>query len=196
MSRQLTLMASLAGLIFLLGSGPSVPSTPLAQGKDAKEESKAKFVGVANCKLCHSEDATGNQYEHWQKSKHANALKTLSSPEAKAVGAKLGVANPDKDIKCLKCHVTGAEAPKSQKARTFKDSAGVGCESCHGAGELYAKKEVFDQGKEAAIKLGLIEPTEQVCLKCHNKESPSYKEFDFKKSFEEIKHPNPKKEKK
>jgi hypothetical protein len=192
------MLAGFAALLFLLFAGLSPRPSP-AQGKDAEKNPKAlakpKFVGVANCKLCHSEDATGNQFAQWEKSKHANALKVLSTPEAKAVGAKLGVANPDKDIKCLKCHVTAAEEPKSQKMRTFKDSSSVGCESCHGAGEHYAKKEVFEQGKEAAIKLGLIEPNEEVCRRCHNKESPSYKEFDFKKRFEEIKHPNPKKKK-
>jgi hypothetical protein len=194
MSLRLTVLAGLAAFFFLLSGGLSRQSSPV-QGQAAEKPAKAKYVGVANCKLCHSEDETGNQYAHWEKSKHASALKTLSTPEAKALGAKVGVANPSKDIKCLKCHVTAAEEPKSQKLRTFKDSAGVGCESCHGAGEHYAKKEVFEQGKEAAIKLGLIEPTEEVCKRCHNKESPSYKDFDFKKRFEEIKHPNPKKKK-
>ncbi|SRR6266540_2588037 len=153
----------------------------------------AKFVGVANCKLCHADKETGNQFEQWKKSKHSGALKTLSTPKGKEVGAKLGVSEPDKDVKCLKCHVTGGDAPADMKTRTFKASDGVGCESCHGAGEHYAKDEVFKKGKDAAVALGLIKPEEKVCLRCHNKESPSYKEFDFKARYEEIKHLNPKK---
>jgi hypothetical protein len=174
-------------LVVLLGSGTATAAET--------EKKPAKFVGVANCKLCHADKETGNQFEQWKKSKHAGALKTLSTPKAKEAGAKVGVSEPAKDVKCLKCHVTGADGPADLKARTHKDSDGVGCESCHGAGEHYGKDEVFKKGKDAAVALGLIEPNEKVCLKCHNKESPSYKEFDFKARLEEIKHPNPKKKK-
>jgi hypothetical protein len=178
--------------------GEETPGEKKDQEKDkdkGKEEPKPKFVGVANCKLCHSEEATGNQHERWKKSKHAEALKLLSTDRAKEVGAKLGVAEPAKDLKCLRCHVTAAEEPKKMKARTFKETDAIGCESCHGPGEFYAKEEVFKKGKEAAVAAGLIEPDEKVCLKCHNKESPTYKEFDFKARLELIKHPNPKKKK-
>ena len=163
-----------------------------SQGKDEKKEFKHKFVGVANCKLCHSEAETGDQFAVWKKTKHAEALKTLSTPKAKELGQKAGVTDPSKDMKCLKCHVTGAEAPKDMKARTFKETDGVGCESCHGAGGDYAKDDVFKKGKEEAIKLGLVVPDEKVCVKCHNKESPSYKEFNFAKMAKDIAHPNPK----
>ena len=166
-----------------------------AEAEKDKDKKSAKFVGIANCKLCHSEQETGNQFEQWKKSKHAGALKTLSTPKAKELGKKQGVTDPAKDAKCLKCHVTGGDAPANMKARTFKDSEGVGCESCHGAGEHYGKDEVFKKGPQAAMALGLIKPDEKTCLKCHNKESPSYKEFDFKARFEEVKHPNPKKKK-
>ncbi len=189
MWRGLVLIVSALALPLAGSATPEEKPPPVEAGVKA---SAHKFVGVANCKLCHADDTTGNQYEQWKKSKHAGALRTLSSPGAKEIGAKLGIPDPSKDIKCLRCHVTGAEAPKSRKARTYKESDAVGCESCHGAGELYAKEEVFKQGKEAAMKLGLIEPTEQNCLGCHNKESPTFKEFDFKKRFEEVKHPNPK----
>jgi cytochrome c554/c'-like protein len=182
----------LGGLVVFAGAALSVR---LAVSEE-KGGAPAKFVGVANCKLCHSDDATGNQFEQWKKGPHAGALKALATPQAKELAAKKGVTDPTKDIKCLKCHLTGAEAPKSQKARTFKDSDAVGCESCHGAGEHYAKDEVFKKGKDAAIALGLVEPDEKVCVKCHNPESPSYKPFDFKTFFEKVKHPNPKKPKK
>ncbi len=189
----LTGFAIIVSFLFLRGpqAGPAEEKV-----KDGGTSIQAKFVGVANCKLCHADDATGNQFEKWKKSHHANALKTLQTPRAKEVGSWLGVTDPAKDAKCLRCHVTGAEAPKSAKARTFKETEGVGCESCHGAGELYAKDEVFKKGKEAAVALGLIEPDEKVCRKCHNKESPTYKDFDFKARLEKVRHPNPKLKKK
>jgi nitrate/TMAO reductase-like tetraheme cytochrome c subunit len=180
------------GLVLAAALGSSQAGGRL-KAEDKPAESKAKFVGVNNCKLCHSEDATGNQFAEWKKSRHAGALKTLATPKAKEVAAKQGVTDPEKDQKCLRCHLTGAEAPKAMKARTFKETEGVGCESCHGAGELYAKEEVFKQGKEAAIALGLIEPEEKVCVRCHNKDSPSYSGFDFKSMYEKVKHLNPKK---
>jgi len=178
---------SAAALVFLTWSGTA--------GAAEAEKKPAKYVGVANCKLCHADKETGNQFEQWKKSKHSGALKTLSTPKAKELGAKAGVAEPAKDAKCLKCHVTGADGPADLKARTHKDSDGVGCESCHGAGEHYAKDEVFKKGPQAAMALGLQKPEEKTCLKCHNKESPSFKEFDFKARFAEIQHPNPKKKK-
>ena len=166
--------------------------------KPAEKASGAqpKFVGVANCKLCHSDAESGDQFAQWKKSKHSQALKTLSTAKAKEIAAQKGIADPAKDVRCLKCHATAAEAPKTAKARTFKDSDSVGCESCHGPGEFYAKEEVFKKGKEAALANGLIEPDEKVCLRCHNKESPTFKEFKFKERFEEVKHPDPRKKKK
>ena len=172
--------------------------------KGAKEQFKHKFVGVNNCKLCHSDPDTGDQFGKWKKSKHAEALKTLQGAKAKEIAGKQGIDDPSKSEKCLKCHVTGANAPADapkdvlQSIKTkVKPADGVQCESCHGAGGDYAKKEVFDKGPEAAMALGLIEPNEKVCARCHNKDSPTWTgKFDFKEMAEKIAHPNPKKEKK
>ena len=38
---------------------------------------------------------------------------------------------------------------------------------------------------------GLISPTEAVCKKCHNSESPNFKGFDFAKYKAKITHPKP-----
>ena len=46
--------------------------------------------------------------------------------------------------------------------------------------------------KKAALAAGLIEPTEKVCVKCHNAESPNYKKFDFAEFSKKIAHPRPK----
>jgi hypothetical protein len=171
--------------------------------KDEKkaEEFKHKFVSVTNCKLCHSEAEVGDQFGKWKKSKHAEAFKTLQGAKAKEIGKKQGIDDPSKSEKCLKCHVTGAnlpeDAPKevlaSVKAK-IKPTDGIQCESCHGAGGDYAKKDVFEKGPQAAMALGLIEPNEKVCAKCHNPESPTWTgKFDFKEAVKHISHANPKK---
>ena len=80
--------------------------------------------------------------------------------------------------------------------KKYKVEDGVGCESCHGPGGDYYKKKVIKaiySGKQDGKTLGLIEPDEKTCKKCHNEESPSYKPFDFKKRVKEIAHPVPKK---
>ena len=67
---------------------------------------------------------------------------------------------------------------------------GVSCESCHGPGSSYKSPTIM---KDLALskKNGLIMPTKEVCLKCHNKENPFYKEFNFEASLLKVNHPNP-----
>jgi hypothetical protein len=168
---------------------------PAAKGeskKDAKKDDcKTKFAGVNNCKLCHNDPETGEQVAKWKKSKHAEAFKTLSSPKAKEVAKKQGVEDPAKDPKCVRCHVTGFDCPKDVRAK-IKDTDGVSCEVCHGAGADYAKEDIM-KDKKASIAKGLVDPDEKVCVKCHNKENPTQKEpFDFKAMAKKIAHPNPK----
>jgi hypothetical protein len=160
-----------------------------------KDECKRQFVGVANCKLCHKDPETGDQFGQWSKTRHASALKTLSTPKAKEFAAKAGVENPAKDPKCLKCHVTGIACPPNMRAKTWKESDGVGCESCHGAGKDYAKDDIMKDQK-GSIEKGMVMPTEKVCTGCHNQESPTWTgKFDFKEMAAKIAHPNPKKAK-
>jgi hypothetical protein len=143
----------------------------------------AEYVGVAKCKMCHSTKALGGiQYKLWEQTKHAKAMDAL-----KAAGE---AENP----KCLKCHTTGYGQPAVAGA----DLNNVQCEACHGAGSNYRSmkimnKKAFKENKAAAqkraIEAGLIfPPTEEVCVKCHNKESPNFKGFDFATYKEKIKH--------
>ncbi len=76
--------------------------TTVSYGKDFK------YVGVKKCKTCHSSKKIGAQYKIWAKAKHANALKSLSSPQAMEYAKKNGIADPSKDAKCLNCHSTYA----------------------------------------------------------------------------------------
>lgn len=86
----------------------------------------------------------------------------------------------------------------------FKTKEGVQCESCHGAGSEYRNPSVMSARKFKAdpvgtkkifIENGLIVPTEETCIKCHNKNSPTFVEFNFAEMVAKIAHPNPKNKK-
>jgi len=148
------------------------------------------FVGAEKCKMCHNSPAKGAQFAKWGETKHAKALATLGTEEAKKVAAAKGIADPQKAAECLRCHVTGAGAPKEKLTDKYKVEEGVSCESCHGPGGDYWKMDVMkDRAKSVAA--GMVLPTEETCKVCHNPESPSFKAFDFKTALAQIAHPNP-----
>jgi hypothetical protein len=152
------------------------------------------FVGATKCATCHKTAVQGEQYPKWLASKHAKAYATLATPEAKEVGKKAGVEDPQKDAKCLKCHVTGYTAAAALHGPKYDPTEGVGCESCHGAGGDYIKKTTMEgiiSGTIEAASVGLIIPDQKTCQGCHNEESPSFKPFDFEKMKAKIAHPLP-----
>ena len=146
----------------------------------AMSQDKPAYVGVDKCKICHKIEKTGNQYGIWLKTKHAQAFETLKGQQSKDVAKKLKIADPLTSEKCLKCHIT---APAFQ-------AEGVGCEACHGPGSLYKTITVM-KDKAKAMTLGLIDPNEKLCLKCHNTESPTYKKFVFAEAVKVGAHPIP-----
>ncbi|MEE9218427.1 MAG: cytochrome c family protein [Acidobacteriota bacterium] len=152
------------------------------------------YVGVQKCKMCHNSKAKGAQYTQWNKTTHAQAYKTLASEEAKKVAAEKGIADPQKASECLKCHVTGHDAPADKLIQKYSIEDGVGCESCHGPGSDYQKKKVM-KVRDQAVTAGLIIPNEKTCIGCHNSESPFFEGFDYATYFEKIAHPNPNKAK-
>lgn len=133
-----------------------------------------KYVGARKCKMCHNKPATGGQYAQWLSTKHAKAMESLNAEEAK---------NPA----CIKCHSTAGSVPADQIA-TLKISEGVSCESCHGPGSKYFPNSVM-KNHDASLAKGLIMPTEEVCLACHNSESEYFKGFNFEEAKAKIAHP-------
>ncbi len=150
-----------------------------------------KYIGASKCKMCHLKPAKGEQYNVWLKGPHAGAMKTLASAEALEIAKKMGIADPTTDAACIKCHSTvgGVDAKLVASA---KMAEGVSCESCHGPGSMYKGASVM-KNKTLAMQKGLIEPTEKVCLTCHNEESPTYKPFNYAEKAAMIAHPNPSK---
>ncbi len=157
----------------------------------AQSADPANYAGTKSCKMCHSKEDTGNQYAKWAAGPHAKAFERLGTPEAKAAGAKLGVADPQKSGKCLKCHSTAYNWTEDVKTDKVTPEEGVTCESCHGAGKNYKSKDVMlDRAK--CIAGGMVYPATKNCALCHNAQSPTWKgSFDAEKSYEQIKHPNP-----
>lgn len=149
-----------------------------------------EYAGVKKCSICHKSAAQGEQYPKWQASKHSKAYASLSTAEAKAAAAKLGVTDPQTSGKCLKCHSTAYGHTESQVTTVIPVEEGVSCESCHGAGKDYMKMSVM-KDRDAAKAAGLIMPDETTCKKCHNEENPFNKPFNFQERLEKIKHSKP-----
>jgi hypothetical protein len=148
-----------------------------------------KYIGAPKCKMCHNKPAKGEQYNIWLKGPHANAMETLSSEASKKIATEMGIADPTTDPACTKCHSTAGVLEKGLMAG-IKVDEGVSCESCHGPGSMYKGASVM-KNREAAMKKGLILPTEEVCKTCHNEESPTYKPFNYAEKVALIAHDDP-----
>jgi hypothetical protein len=148
------------------------------------------FVGAEKCKMCHNSPAKGAQFTKWTESKHSKAFATLASEESKKIAAAKGIADPQKDSQCLRCHVTGSGAPADKLIDKYKAADGVGCESCHGPGGDYWKMDVM-KDKAKAVAAGLVIPNEATCKGCHNSDGPTFKGFDYAAMKAQIAHPNP-----
>jgi len=166
----------------------------LALGSAAQTAEKPhQYVGAAKCKTCHQTAAQGSQHSLWQKSQHAKAFETLGGQAAAAVAKEKGIEDPQKADECLKCHVTGHGVKPEALAATFvKD--GVQCESCHGPGSDYMKMATMKgitSGQIEAASVGLVLPSEKMCVGCHNEESPTFKGFNYEEMSKKIAHPVP-----
>lgn len=134
------------------------------------------YIGAQKCKMCHKGPKKGEVFEKWEKGPHVKAFETL-----KAKGE-------DKNPQCLECHVTGFNAGGYKvgdaNAALFE---GVQCEACHGPGSAYKSLTIM-KDKAKSIENGLVEQNENVCKKCHNEKSPTFKGFDFAKYSATISH--------
>ena len=161
------------------------------------QEKQRTYVGARKCKTCHKKEKIGNQFKLWQESKHAKAYKTLLTEKADSISMSLDSMKAVDNKNCLKCHTTAYDVDKSLLGKKFKIEDGIQCESCHGAGGDYKKKKIMKK-HDLAVANGLVEykdesEIEKQCKTCHNEDSPTYKEFDFKKRWEDIEHPIPEK---
>ncbi len=166
--RGILLLIMLVGGIFLIAN--------------VGEGAKAKYSGFKKCGGCHK-----SQKKSWKKTRHAKAFDSLK-PGEKVEAKKKAKLDPNKDYtkdeKCLQCHTTGFNQRGGYKAGLSKAKAkyvkSVGCEMCHGAGDLYRKEHRnagnrFKKTKKATpraklAKLGMNVSTEAIknaCYSCH-----------------------------
>ena len=174
---------------------------------EEKKETPHEYVGSKQCRICHNAPAKGSMSDIWSKTKHAEAHPTLLTPAAKEAAKKLGIKEPEKSGECLRCHSTAYGMTKKQVTEKIKVEEGVGCESCHGAGKDYAKLGIMED-RQKSVPAGMIYPAKDICVKCHNAESPTWNPerytdkngnkvgFDFEVLWEMIKHSTPREEKK
>jgi len=154
-----------------------------------------RYVGVETCEVCHSAKRIGDQFDVWAKGPHARAYIDLSSPQAQAIAARLHVADPTRDGRCLSCHVTAYGKPLPEILSTFRRTDGVQCESCHGPGEDYSHFSVMISPSKSKAA-GHLTADEATCKTCHNPSSPTYRGFDYHAALREISHPVPEEVKK
>lgn len=152
----------------------------------------ANYAGVKTCGMCHKKEDTGNQLGNWEKSPHAKAFATLGTAEAKEIGKKAGVDDPQKSGKCLKCHATAYNFSETQAAtEKIKPEDGVTCESCHGPGKKYMSKSTMEDHQKS-VAAGMTYPATKSCPLCHNEKSPTFKGFNEAEMTKKIAHPDPK----
>ena len=111
----------------------------LAIGSSAMAQ-EHEFVGSKNCRKCHIKE-----HRSWAETKMAQAFEILKPGERAEAKQAAGLdpqADYTKDAECVTCHVTGYGKPGGfVDIETTPDLAGVGCESCHGAGGTYVQDE-------------------------------------------------------
>ena len=157
-----------------------------------------KYVGYKACAPCHKGEKKGSMAEIWEKSKHAQAYKTLLSEAAQKIAKEKGLKKAaNESPECLECHVTAATANAKLLDKGYDKKDGVTCEGCHGAGSAFKSMAIM-KDKAKAIAAGLTEfkddkAKEEFCTKCHNEKSPTFKEFKLKEMWAAIAHQRPKK---
>lgn len=137
---------------------PGSPKTTLATvraGADGESH-----VGSLICQGCHVAE-----YEQWQTTAHAHAMKTLEEKE----GADLP--------RCQICHNTGVGRPGGFVSRERTPNlAEVGCESCHGPGRRHIESP--------ATPLGPVDIS--TCTICHDRQNSP--RFDYYRDVNRVRH--------
>ena len=150
-----------------------------------------KYVGTKSCAMCHRKTEKGNQFDKWMSSPHAHAFEVLGTSNARKVGAKFGIEDPQQSGKCLKCHVTAYNFTETKATDKVAWEDGVTCEACHGPGKDYKSKAVMEN-RQQCINNGMIVPATRSCVLCHNERSPTWRgDFNLSQALETIKHPDP-----
>jgi hypothetical protein len=159
-----------------------------------KKVPEHSYEGTAVCGMCHRSEKQGAQFRIWQNSLHSHAYEVLKSDRSQQIAKEKGIkGEPWGADACLKCHATGYDVDPSKLGKRFKIEDGVQCETCHGPGSDYKSIKVMKDQK-LAVENGLIlyENPKELCVTCHNPESPTFASFNFDEMWRKIAHPVPK----
>ena len=162
----------------------------LRRSISGKKMANPEYVGSTACKKCHSDPETGNQYISWIRSRHGLAYWRLATDWSKLLAGFRSyyqdMVEPIQEDRCLLCHVTAAQDPRAIFGKSFRIEEGVGCEACHGPGELYQDPDVMTDRTKFLAAGGII-PSEKTCIKCHRQPE----NFDYAEWVKKINHKNP-----
>lgn len=181
-SLQALVWCSLAATLTPCIGSTEQPSPALSTAAAAAKAHPNRFVGVGSCSSsnCHG-SATArsgsavlqNEYYIWAKhDRHSQAYAVLSNPDSRRMAELLGIADPQHEPTCLRCHSTYVPDPAHRK-ESFQVEDGVACESCHGAAEGWLATHTEAHATHAQnVTRGLTDlvPLAQrakVCLECH-----------------------------
>jgi hypothetical protein len=154
---------------------------PAAERPEADSRSGI-WLGTASCSAaaCHggnnSRGSAGSEYMTWLTyDPHARAYEDLLGQLGRQIGANLGITHPEKDNRCLNCHVR-PHFNEAEHAGRFSAADGVGCESCHGPARKWLAIHYLDGHKgqrdrdgagDAPRNLRNLEVRARTCLECH-----------------------------
>lgn len=169
--------ATLITLLLMVAPPAQIPL------RAAAEAPHAHYVGVASCASsnCHGSVAPRkgsnvlqNEFVTWLKhDRHSKAWLALANPDGKKIAENLGIAEPEREPLCLKCHATYAAGRGEAAGEKFRQEDGVGCESCHGAAEHYLPTHTAigathdDNVRRGMRDLTNLEQRASLCLDCH-----------------------------
>ena len=198
MKLQRASMKALFGVATLasLGLLYAANNTKTPEAAAAPLQADNKYIGADKCKTCHNDPETGDQYTHWSNMDHAKAWETLASDKSKEIAAKLEIGDPQKADQCVKCHMTAFGVEEKLITKSFKPTAGIQCESCHGPGDLHVKARMKaamkgDKAADMSPTEIVARPEQSTCLACHNSESPTFERFCYYEAMEKIEHYRP-----
>jgi hypothetical protein len=156
---------------------------------------KSGVTGTASCsaRACHgslepfpeSDGVQRNEHTTWlTQDRHANAYRVLLTKRSQDMVARLGYKPAHEESHCLVCHSNPALASDESPLGHEEQSAGVSCETCHGAAEKWLDSHTSWFHRDAKEKQRLFKeygmtwlhgPQEraELCVRCHVGIGPS-----------------------
>jgi len=114
--------------------------SPVAHAQSKADKTKAdKITGPNACAECHKDETAV-----WKETHHFKTFNAMHrSKAARSIAKKLGIKRIKSESLCLGCHFTEAKVRGETRL-----TAGISCESCHGAGKDWLKVHSEFSGKK------------------------------------------------